>query len=115
MSTTRRRRSTTWHSLTFGRIGSPRFHVLPASSLQIAWEPYTPSAVEWSHGTTRRPACGPLVSWMPTPGPVAYHRQSLRFASAVISSGLLQVAPSSADRLMNTRRLSWAVTFLIAA
>ena len=56
----------------------------------------------WSQATTKRP----VVSWMPCPGPVAYHVQELRFTDSVISRGSLQVAPSSSLELTQTVRFA---------
>src|SRR5262249_15796559 len=48
-------------------------------------------------------------------GPVAYHVQSGRFTSGVISTGLLQEAPSSILRVTQTVRVPRLVPFTICA
>src|SRR5262249_26202677 len=52
---------------------------------------------------------------MPTPGPVAYQVQSAFFTSLVISTGLLQVAPSSVLLLTQTVREPWLLPSRIIA
>src|SRR5262245_10525112 len=54
-----------------------------------------------SHGIRSRP----LFSWMPTPGPVAYHVHSGFFTSFVISTGFAHVAPSSVLLLTHAVRV----------
>src|SRR6266850_6369518 len=51
---------------------------------------------------------------MPTPGPVAYHVQSGSFVVAVISSGLLQVSPSSLLELIKTVRVPFDFPAMIS-
>lgn len=46
-----------------------------------------------SQGITSRPAFAPCLSWMPLPGPVAYHVQAGSLVVEVISFGLVQVTP----------------------
>src|SRR5262249_15357410 len=54
-------------------------------------------------------------SWMPTPGPVAYHVQSDRLTSLVISTGLDQVNPSSSLLATHTVRFPLLVPSTIFA
>src|SRR5438309_884480 len=56
-----------------------------------------------SHGIRSRP----LLNWMPTPGPVAYHVHPGFFTSFVISTGFAQVRPSSSLLVTQTVRLPW--------
>src|SRR4051794_537673 len=67
--------------------------------------------MEWFAGTTSRPRCGPWVSRVAWPGPVAYQRQFGSLAWAVISRGADHVAPSSSLYWTNTRRPSCAGTW----
>src|SRR5262249_11548502 len=90
-----------WPSLPLGPTTPPSFHDLPASSLKITCDCRTlPPSALWSHGTRSRPD----FSWMPTPGPVAYHVHSGFLTSFVISTGLSQVAPSSVLFVTHTVR-----------
>src|SRR5687767_7060748 len=52
---------------------------------------------------------------MPTPGPVAYQRQSLCFVLSVMVFGGVQVTPSSMDELTQHSREPLLVPFLIAS
>src|SRR5678816_1789042 len=54
----------------------------------------------WSHGITSRPS----LSWMPTPGPVAYHVQFSGLTAALMFSGFDHVAPSSSLKHISTSR-----------
>src|SRR5215218_6850244 len=62
-----------------------------------------------SHGISSRP----LLSWMPTPGPVAYHVHPGFLTSFVISTGFAHVAPSSSLLVIPTVRLPFPVLFTI--
>ena len=66
-------------------------------------------ATWWSQGTTSWPP----LSWMPTPGPVAYQVQPGRFTSGVSTTGLLQEAPSSVLLVSQTVRAPLLVPFTI--
>src|SRR5436190_12545415 len=57
----------------------------------------------------------PLLSWMPTPGPVAYHVQSGFLTSFVISTGFAHVAPSSVDFVTQTVRVPLLLPSTICA
>src|SRR4051794_19711843 len=61
-------------------------------------------ASRWSQGMTSRPACGPVASWIPTPGPVAYQPQPGFLTDTVIVRGSVQVRPSS---WLEVTRTSW--------
>ena len=103
-------RSATWHSLTPPTIAPPSVQVAPWSALQITWEPpFFVSASTKSHGITSRP----FFVWIPMPGPVAYQVHSGFFTSLVISTGLLQVTPSSVLFTTHTVRVPFAVRSMI--
>ncbi len=79
---------------------APTRQLSPPSSLTMraAWfsETRLPSQVSVLTPKTSRPACLPLVSWMPCTGPVAYQEfQSAGSIWALRSRGLDQVRPSS--------------------
>src|SRR5215212_1155356 len=94
--------STACDSLHCGPTTPPIFHVLPPSSLRMTCDSRTlPRSDLLSHGTRSRP----LLSWMPTPGPVAYHVHSGFFTAFVISVGFAHVAPSSVLLVTQTVRL----------
>src|SRR5689334_3736906 len=57
----------------------------------------------------------PLLSWTPTPGPVAYQDQFGFFTPRVISTGRVQVAPSSSLRVTQTVRVPLPVPPTIMA
>src|SRR5512134_81959 len=61
---------------------------------------------EWLAGMTSRPACGPWVTAVPHPGPVAYQRIHDVLTLAVMSTGVVQVAPLSAERWTDTCRVA---------
>src|SRR5687768_10645599 len=109
--------STTWLSLNSRGEGEPpSCHVLPPSSAKMtcalpAVSP--PPLTTWLQGITSRPLCGPCLSWMPTPGPVAYHVQSGRFTSLVILRGGDHVTPSSSLVVTQTVRVPLLVPRLI--
>jgi hypothetical protein len=101
--------STTWHSSVCRPTVPPSDQVAPWSSLKKTWENITglPStASRWSQGMTRRPASSPRASWMPTPGPVAYHVQPGALTDPVIVRGAAQVRPSSRLDVTRTSELS---------
>lgn len=96
-------RSMTWHSLPPAWMAALMLHDRPQSSLNIMWllqslaaSRRTSWSTWWSQGISRRPACGPRASWMPTPGPVATQFQSGFVTLVVMSRGGAQVRPSSA-------------------
>src|SRR5581483_3803361 len=94
--------STACDSLQFGPTTPPSFHDRPPSSLKMTCDSRTfPPSDLLSQGTSSRP----LRSWMPTPGPVAYHVQPGFFTSFVISAGFAQVSPSSSLLVTHTVRL----------
>src|ERR1700730_17311846 len=94
-------KSITCDSLHCGPTTPPIFQVLPASSLTMTCACWALLPATWlSQGTTSRP----LLSWMPTPGPVAYQVQFGFVTSLVISAGVLQVAPSSSLFVTHTVR-----------
>src|SRR5688500_2498848 len=109
--------STTWLSLNSRGEGEPpSCHDLPPSSEKMTCElpaVSPPPLTTWLHGMTSRPLCGPRSSWMPTPGPVAYHVQPGRFTSLVISRGGDHVTPSSSLVVTQTVRVPTLVLRLI--
>ena len=64
----------------------------------------------WFPGITRRP----VLVWIPTPGPVAYHVQSACFTLAVMSTGADHVTPSSVLRNTATDRPAWLVPAMMS-